>query len=128
VYCSNLQLFIKLLEKFLTAFTFSDPLFFENTTTAMFRLQAGILFYTNFFFQFTFQIEGIKNKTVHEELAKHLIFYLRLGADPTMIANILQVKKLGYKTGFRLHGPDWIEFFSDPIQSNPCERGKSALI
>ena len=34
----------------------------------------------------------MRNKTVHEELAKHLIFYLRLGADPTMIANILQVK------------------------------------
>ncbi|XP_066933536.1 dedicator of cytokinesis protein 11-like isoform X1 [Clytia hemisphaerica] len=40
--------------------------------------------------EYTFQMESIKNKTVHEELAKNLIFYLRLGADPTMIANILQ--------------------------------------
>ena len=36
-------------------------------------------------------MESINKKTVHEELAKNLIFYLRLGADPTMIANILQV-------------------------------------
>lgn len=43
------------------------------------------------FFQYTFQMESINKKTVHEELAKNLIFYLRLGADPTMIANILQV-------------------------------------
>lgn len=40
--------------------------------------------------KYTFQMEGINNKTVHEELSKHLIFYLRLGADPSMIGNILQ--------------------------------------
>ncbi|XP_047129888.1 dedicator of cytokinesis protein 9 isoform X1 [Hydra vulgaris] len=46
--------------------------------------------YLKSYVKFIFKTDVTQNKTVHEELSKHLIFFLRLGADPEMIANILQ--------------------------------------
>ena len=50
-------------------------------------------------------------KSVHEELAKHLRFYLKQGSDPAIIDCILQVSGSYKRTFFGIHLVFYIVFY-----------------